>query len=168
MRGEPAGVQAAIVIVCRDPSARASLSWELSKRYGADYQIVVCGRPAELEPWMRDLAAGGLPVALVIGGVGAQDPDGIEVLAAIRAIDPTALRVAAVRWGDWASVRSVFGAVTVGKIDHWVTRPVQTPAEEFHRSITEFLREWDSRPRRRLRGGAGYWRAMVRAVAGAA
>ena len=144
MRGEPAGVQAGIVIVCRDPSARASLSWELSRRYGADYQIVVRDRPAELEPWMRDVLAAGLPVALVIGGVGAQDPDGIEVLAAVRAIDPTALRVAAVRWGDWASVRSVFNAVTVGTIDHWVTRPVQTPDEEFHRSITEFLREWDS------------------------
>ena len=144
VRGQPAGAQAAIVIVCRDPSARASLSWELSKRYGADYQIVVCDRPAELESWMRDLLAAGLPVALVIGGVGAQDPDGVEVLAAIRAIDPTALRVAAVRWGDWESVRSIFDAVTVGKIDHWVTRPVEAPAEEFHRSITEFLREWSS------------------------
>jgi thioredoxin reductase (NADPH) len=50
--------------------------------------------------------------------------------------------VAAVGWGDWASVRSVFDTVTVGKIDHWVTRPVQAPAEEFHRSIAEFLAEW--------------------------
>ena len=90
---------------------------------------------------MRDLAAAGLPVALVIGGVGAQDPDGVEVLAAIRAIDPTALRVAAVAWGDWEAMRSVFDAVTVGKIDHWVTHPVQAPAEEFHRSVTEFLTE---------------------------
>ena len=65
-------------------------------------------------------------------------------MAAVRAIDPTALRVAAVGWGDWDAVRSVFGVVTVGKIDHWVTRPVQAPAEEFHRSITESLREWDS------------------------
>ena len=144
VRGEAAGAQAAIVIVCREPGAREILHRELSKRYGADYQIVVCDRPAELAAWMRDLRAAGLPVALVIGGVGAQDPDGIEVLAAIRAIDPTALRVAAVRWGDWESVRSVFDAVTVGTIDHWVTRPVQTPAEEFHRSITEFLREWSS------------------------
>ena len=144
VRGERAGAQAAIVIVCREPRVRAILNRELSKRYGADYQIVVCDRPAELEPKMRDLLAAGLPVALVIGGVSAQDPDGVEVLAAIRAIDPTALRVAAVRWGDWESVRSVFDAVTVGKIDHWVTRPVQTPAEEFHRSITEFLREWSS------------------------
>ena len=144
VRGEAAGAQAAIVIVCRDPGAREILHRELSKRYGADYQIVACGRPAELAPWMRDLRAAGLPVALVIGGVGAQDPDGIEVLAAVRAIDPTALRVAAVGWGDWESVRSVFDAVTLGKIDHWVTRPVQAPAEEFHRSITEFLREWGS------------------------
>jgi len=144
VRGESAGVQAAIVIVCRDPGARKILHRELSKRYGADYQIVVCSDPADLESWMRDLLRAGLPVALVIGGVGALDPDGIEVLAAIRSIDPTALRVATVGWGDWESVRSVFDAVTLGKVDHWVTSPVQTPAEEFHRSITEFLREWGS------------------------
>ena len=144
VRGDNAGAQAAIVIVCREPGAREILSRELSKRYGADYQIVACGRPAELAAWMRDLGTAGLPVALVIGGVGAQDPDGIEVLAAVRRTDPTALRVAAVGWGDWDSVRSVFDAVTAGTVDHWVTRPVQAPDEEFHRSITEFLREWNS------------------------
>jgi thioredoxin reductase len=144
VRGETAGAQAAIIIVSREPAAREILRRELSKRYGADYQIVICGRPADVEPWIRDLLKAGLPVALVIGGVGRQDPDGIEVLAAIRAIDPTALRVAAVSWGDWQSVRSIFDAVTVGTVDHWVTRPVQSPDEEFHRSITEFLREWSS------------------------
>jgi thioredoxin reductase len=153
--GETDGAQATIVVVCRDPDAREILHRELSKRYGADYQIVVCARPGELALWMRDLAAAGLPVALVIGGVGAQDPDGIDVLAGIRAIDPTALRVAAVGWGDWEAVRSVFDAVSLGTLDHWVTRPVQAPAEEFHRSMTEFLREWDSR-----RGG-GFERAWV-------
>jgi thioredoxin reductase (NADPH) len=140
--GEAAGAQAAIIIVGRDAGTREILYRELSKRYGADYQIVVCGRPAELAPWLRDLRAAGLPVALVIGGVGAQDPDGIEVLAGIRAVDPTALRVAAFGWGDWSSERSIFDAVTVGKIDHWVISPAQTPAEEFHHWITEFLREW--------------------------
>ena len=143
-RGETAGARAAIVIVSREPGAREILHRELSTRYGADYQILVCGRPAELAPWMRDLRKAGLPVALVIGGVGGPDPGGIEVLAAVRGIDPTALRVAAVRWGDWPSVRSVFDAVTLGTVDHWVTRPVQAPDEEFHRSVTEFLREWSS------------------------
>src|SRR5215470_8244727 len=136
---EPAWAQAAIVIVSRDPGAREILRRELAKRYGRDYQIVVCGQPADLAPWMRDLRAAGLPVALVIGGVGAQDPDDIEVLAAVRAIDPTALRVAAVGWGDWQSLRAIFDAVATGRIDHWVFAPVQTPAEEFHNLITEFL-----------------------------
>ena len=144
VRGEDAGAQAAIVIVCREPGTREILHRELSRRYGADYQILVCDRPAELAARMRDLRKAGLPVALVIGGVGAQDPDGIEVLASVRRIDPTALRVAAVHWGDWESARSVFDAVTAGTLDHWVNRPVQTPDEEFHRSVTEFLREWAS------------------------
>jgi thioredoxin reductase (NADPH) len=142
--GETAGTQATIVIVSRDPGAREILHLELTKRYGADYQIVVCDRPAELESSMRGLRAAGRPVALVISGVGAQDRDGIEVLAGLRAIDPAALRVAAVSWGDWESVGTVFDAVTLGTVDHWVMSPVQAPAEEFHRSITEFLRDWSS------------------------
>ncbi len=140
--GETGEAQAAIVIVSGDPGTREILHRELSKRYGTDYQIVACARPGELESWMRDLRTAGLPVALVIGGVGAADPDGIEVLATVRAIDPRALRVAVVGWGDWDAVRSVFDAVSLGSLDHWVNRPVQAPAEEFHRSITEFLREW--------------------------
>jgi thioredoxin reductase (NADPH) len=144
VRGDTGRAQAAIVIVGHDLGVREILYRELSGRYGADYQIIVCDRPAELTPWMRDLRAAGLPVALVIGGVGGGDLDGIQVLSGIRAIDPTALRVAAVGWGDWDAVRSVFDAVTAGAVDHWVTHPVQAPAEEFHHSITEFLREWAS------------------------
>jgi thioredoxin reductase len=140
--GAAAEAQAAIVIVSGDPAVRGILHRELSKRYGTDYQIAVCDRPGQLEPWMRDLRAAGLPVALVIAGVGSQDPDGIEVLATVRAIDPRVLRVAVVGWGDWDAVRSVFDAVSLGTVDHWVNRPVQAPAEEFHHSITEFLREW--------------------------
>ena len=143
-RGATAAARAAIVIVGHHPGAREVLHRELSKRYGADYRLVVCDQPAELAARMRDLLAAGLPVALVIGGVGAQDPDGIEVLSAVRSIAPTALRVAAVGWGDWQAVRSVFDAVALGTVDHWVTGPATAPAEEFHRAITEFLREWAS------------------------
>ena len=139
------GVKAAIVVACRDAAARQVLEQELRKRYGADYHIAVCDHPAELEIRVKEVLAAGTPVALVIAGVGAQHPDDIEVLAAIRAIDPTASRVAAVRWGEFEAARPLFDAVTVGKIDHWVMQPVQTPDEDFHRAITGFLSEWDSR-----------------------
>ncbi len=139
------GVKAAIVVACRDAAARQVLEQELRKRYGTDYHITVCDHPAELETRVKEVLAAGTPVALVIGGVGAQDPDDIEVLAAIRAIDPTASRVAAVRWGEFEAARPLFDAITVGKIDHWVMQPVQAPDEDFHRAITGFLSEWDSR-----------------------
>src|SRR6516165_9330145 len=142
--GRAGGRRAAIVVVDRDADDREILSRELSKRYGADYSIAVCDKPEELEPRVRELIAAGTPVALVIGGVGEADPVGIEVLARVRAIDPTASRVAAVRWGAWDTARPIFDAISMGKIDHWVTRPVQSPDEDFHQEITQFLGEWSS------------------------
>ena len=139
------GGRPAIVIVCRDAMEREAFGRELSGRYGMDYRIVHCGDPAELGTVIRGLLAAGTPVALVIGGVGEADPDGIEVLAPVRAIDRTISRVAAVRWGEWDSARPVFDAVTMGKIDHWVTCPVQSPDEDFHETITRFLGEWRNR-----------------------
>ncbi len=138
-------LSAAIVLVSSDPAALRGLGQELAKRYSADYEIVLCGQPSALENQIRDLLAAGIPVALVIGGVGAQDPDGIDVLAAIRSVDPTASRVAAVRWGEFDAARPLFDAVALGQIDHWVMRPVQTPDEDFHHAITGFLSEWGSR-----------------------
>jgi thioredoxin reductase (NADPH) len=136
------GQQAAIIIVSRDPATRQTVSRELVSRYSADYRILACAQPDELAPLLGRLAAAGTPVALVIGGVGAEDPDGIDVLASVRAVDPAASRVAAVRWGEWETARPTFDAVTLGKVDHWVTRPEQIPDEEFHHSITQFLSEW--------------------------
>ena len=133
------------MIVGRDGGIRKTLAEELSGRYGMDYRIAVCDDPAELEPVIRELLASGAPVALVVGGVGETDPDGIEVLARVRAIDRTVSSVAAVRWGEWDTARPVFDAVTTGKVDHWVTCPVQSPDEQFHESITRFLGEWSSR-----------------------
>ncbi len=141
----PGAERAAIVIVGRDASVRKALNEEISGRYGVDYRIVVCDEPALLEAMIRELLAAGTPVALVVGGVGETDPDGIELLARVHVIDRAISRVAAVVWGEWDTARPVFDAVTMGKIDHWVTRPVQSPDEQFHESITRFLNEWSSR-----------------------
>ena len=140
----PGRERAAVVVAGRDAADRETLGRVLSGRYGTDYRIVVCDESAELGSRITELLAAGMPVALVIGGVSEADPDGIEVLARVRVIDRTIFRVAAVRWGEWDTARPVFEAITMGKIDHWVTSPVQTPDEEFHESITRFLGEWSS------------------------
>jgi hypothetical protein len=117
--------------------AQEALDRELTKRYSADYQIIFCP-PEALESRVRELLDIGVPVALAIGRLGEHDQDGLEVLGAVRRLDPATLRVASVRWGDWDTARPSFDAVTMGKIDHWVMGPEQVPDEEFHRSIAGF------------------------------
>jgi len=134
-----------VVVVSRDAAARQGMHGELAKRYGADYQIVACAEPAGLAALLAGLRAAGTPVALVISGIGGQDPDGIETLSAVHPIDSTALRVTAFRWGDFETAGPVFDAVTLGKIDHWLPRPEGARDEEFHRAITEYLSEWGTR-----------------------
>jgi thioredoxin reductase len=141
---------AAIVVVGGDNAARERIHHELAWRYSTDYQIVTCDYPPGLPAQLQALRAAGTPAALVVGGVSGQDPDGMEVFAAVRPAEPTALRVAAVRWGDWAAAQPVFDGLTLGKIDHMALGPEASPDEEFHRSITEFLSEWS------IRRGGGF------------
>ena len=137
--------RAAIVVVGRDDATRQRVHRELAWRYSTDYQIVTCDYPPGLAAQLQALRAAGTPAALVVGGVSGQEPDDIETFAAVRPAEPTALRVAAVRWGDWAASQPVFDALTLGKIDHMAIGPEGSPDEEFHRSITEYLSEWTSR-----------------------
>jgi hypothetical protein len=158
---------AAIVILCRESGAREILQRELSKRYGMDYRITACGQAGDLTALILDYQQAGLPVALVIGAVDPQDLAGIGAFAAVRRLEPAALRLAVFSWGDWESARAVFDAVTLGTVDRWLTHPVQALDEEFHRAITESLgleqpAGWC------LRGGADHRRTLVGAIAGAA
>jgi len=133
-----------IVVVSRDEQVRRALGGELDRRYGDDYDIVTVESPQAADR-LGELADADRPVALVIAGVGGVDTDGIPVIADTRHHHPTALYVAAVRWGDFETAGPIFDALTVGRLDHWVLRPETERDEEFHRSITDLLSEWASR-----------------------
>jgi hypothetical protein len=98
---------AAIVVVSRDSAIRQRIHHELAWRYSTDYKIVTCDYPPGLAAQLRALRAAGTPAALVVGGVSGQDPGDVEVFAAVGPVEPTALRVAAVRWGDWAASQPI-------------------------------------------------------------
>ena len=133
-----------VVVVSRDERVLAALGDELRKRYGADYDVVTVATD-QAATRLRGLAEADVPVALVIGGVGGEDGDGIAAISDVRHLHPTALHVAAVRWGDFETARPIFDALTIGRLDHWVLRPESDRDEEFHRSVTELLSEWRAR-----------------------
>jgi thiamine monophosphate kinase len=74
--GGTAAGRPAVVVVSRDAAARQGMHSELAKRYGEDYQIVVCAEPAGLAALLAARRAAGTPVALVISGIGGQDQTG--------------------------------------------------------------------------------------------
>jgi thioredoxin reductase len=133
--------RAALVVLTRDDEARATVTAELRRRYDADYAIVACGRPEDA----ADRLAGGLPVAAIFGGLGAADPDGLEVLRAMHREHPGAMAIAVVRWGAFETARPIFEAVTLGQLDRWVYVPEVVGDEEFHKAVTEILEEWSAR-----------------------
>jgi thioredoxin reductase (NADPH) len=125
--------------VSADPHLRELLERELTKRYGADYGVLTYAATSDVPAEAEE------PVALLLAGFGGADPDGLERLTELGVVHRSALRVAVVRWGDWTTAEPVFEAVTVGGIDRWLTAPQETPDEEFHSRITEYLEEWAAR-----------------------
>ncbi|HET9874060.1 MAG TPA: FAD-dependent oxidoreductase [Propionibacteriaceae bacterium] len=129
----------------RDPAFRDEIGRELSKRYEADYDLVVCSDATELMDRLQALRTETRVVAAVLGGFGPQDAGGLDALAEVAGLHPEAVRACVVRWGDLDTAGPIFEAITLGKVDSWIYRPQGSGDEEFHLAITELLDEWSSR-----------------------
>jgi thioredoxin reductase (NADPH) len=135
-------LRAALVVLTRDDEVRGTVTGELDRRYGRDYEIVGCSVPAEAG---ERLAGAALPVAALFGGMGGQDPDGLEILRGLHRDHPGAMAIAVVRWGDFDTAQPIFEAITLGQLDRWLYVPETVGDEEFHRAVTEILDEWSAR-----------------------
>ena len=134
--------RAALVVVTRDDDVRTTTTDELERRYGRDYAVVSCTRPEDVAGELVQLH---LPAAVLFGGLGAADPDGLDVIRSLHRDEAAAMAVALVRWGDFDTARPIFEAVTIGQLDRWLYAPEVSGDEEFHRAVTEILDEWSSR-----------------------
>ena len=133
------------VIACADDDDedRATVMRELTARYDADYTIVDDPTPAAGLERLRILRDEGVEVALVLASHRMADTAGPAFLAAAHLIHPTARRGLLIDWGEDRSARGpIMRACALGQADHYLARPVESPDEHFHRSITEFLDEW--------------------------
>jgi len=136
-----------IVLVVEDEDeARARMRSELERRYGGDYRIACEGSAlaalAKLERW-RSAAE---PVALVLADQWMPELTGEEFLARAKALFPDAKRALLVSFGAWGDRRTadaMLRAMATGRMDYYVLKPWRRADELFHRSITEFLYEWE-------------------------
>ena len=115
------------------------------ERYARDYRVV-CGPSTEatlrrLESLRRD----GERVAVVLAARGDADLRGEEMLARVNDLHPHAKRGLLIEfgaWGDDDTADAIRHAMGRGHIDYYVLKPWSEPDELFHRTVSEFLHEW--------------------------
>ncbi len=142
----PAGPRPAIVVALPDAEQDHHVEQELLRRYGADYDIVrtrtAQGATELLDRLRKDRAA----VAIVLADQSLPDLAGAGFFAHVASLYPEAKRGLLVGWGAWgdpAVAAEILRLVGLGRIHYYVLKPWRPRDEYFHRTITEFLLEWE-------------------------
>jgi thioredoxin reductase (NADPH) len=131
-----------LMAVDDDPAALGLLKQELDKRYGVDYQVI-CQANAEAGlRGLQRLQADGEQVALVLADQWMPTMTGVQLLAHVRGLHPTAQRALLIDWGDRSTGEPILEAATFGQIDDWIAKPTQPHDERFHQAVSGFLYEW--------------------------
>jgi thioredoxin reductase (NADPH) len=136
----------AMLVVEDESEARALIRGELQRRYGSDYHVVCQGSAVAALGKLEQWRARGRPVALVLADQWMPDLTGEEFLARSKALFPNAKRGMLVNfgaWGDRQTADAMVRAMARGRMDYYVLKPWRRADEYFHRTITDFLQEWE-------------------------
>lgn len=140
-----AGGRLVIIAVDDHATAHERLRLELERRYDRDYDIVVEGSAGAALSAVEAAAIAGQRVAVVLASQWMADRDGIDLLAQVRRMSPRTKRcllIAPDDWGRESTAVAIQGAIATGCIDYFLSKPITSPDEQFHRTITAFLQEW--------------------------
>ena len=131
-----------VVVVDDEDASRQALARELKGRYGAHYRIVSSASPEEALAGLKQFQGEGADVPLVLADQWMPGRTGAQFLARVRELLPTARRGLLISWGDQSAVSAIVEAAALGQIDFYLPKPVWSPDEQFHRTITESLEQW--------------------------
>lgn len=135
-------VDPVLLLASVDETTRQVIGSELRRRYGADYEVVVCADYAHARAVLEGLRRWEREVALVIACYGPDDREGLDFLRRAYSLHPSAKRAVAAIWGDFASTKDVFAAISHGHAELLLLRPERHRDEEFHGTITDALDDW--------------------------
>ena len=142
----PADVSAPLLVAVDDaPALLRDVERELRNRYEPDYRVRCLCSAGEGLATLRELAAAGEQVALVLAGERLSGAPGTDLLAEVRSLFPHAQRVLLIGWGrlgDSETGDAIFEAISRGRMDHFALRPSPPPDELFHQSVSTFLLTW--------------------------
>ena len=128
-----------VLVVDDDVHDLRSLREELIRRFGSDYEVNAEPSPAGALRALRELRAKGREVALVIADMWMAGMTGVELLMHARHVYPEGKRAVIWSYGDMRALEPLYGAMALGGVDDYLTRP-WIPAEQgLYRPVEELL-----------------------------
>jgi thioredoxin reductase (NADPH) len=134
-----------ILAVDDEPTALGKISGDLQRRFDRDYEVIFELSAHRALAVLEDLSAKDRRLAMVLADQWMPDMTGVELLARVKELYPSAKRALLVPWGGWgdsATSGAIREGMARGAIEYYLLKPWISPDELFYRSITEFLHEW--------------------------
>lgn len=138
------------LVVDADEEQLGRLERDLTRRYGADYEVLTAASPAGGLALLEDLSGAGRDVALVF----ADQADTAGALSALYArtheLFPAAGRMMLLTYADLTTNPRLNEAMTLGEIDDWMMTPWNPPEVSLYPGVGQLLSDWtaaSARPR---------------------
>jgi thioredoxin reductase (NADPH) len=132
----------ALVVVQGDTDTPAVLEQALTRRFGADYQVVAINAPAAVLEELGRLSQAGEQVALLLADQWLHGMTGVEFLCQAHALHPAAKRVLLITYGDVAAGVAGLQAMALGQLDRWLNTPFGPPELQLYPAVSELLSQW--------------------------
>jgi thioredoxin reductase (NADPH) len=131
-----------ILIVDDEVSGLQALQEALTRRFGADYDVIARGSAHEALELLAGLKARCAEIALVIADQWMPEMEGVQLLGRAHRIDRGAKRALLVAWGDRRSGPTILEGCAFGKLDNYLLKPFSPPEVHLYPMVEEFLSEW--------------------------
>ena len=134
---------APVILMVMGDDAMSRTEREVRTRYGSEYEVLRVEFASTAKSLLRALVDDGKEVALVIAGLQIPDETAEQLLAWTRDLHGNTKRALIVSWDDVDAKERVLKAMSLGETESWAYAPVAERDEQFHRTISELLEEWD-------------------------
>src|SRR6266540_2498560 len=131
-----------VLVVDDDGDVLAALEAALARRFGTDYQILAERSPAAGLRTLERLRRQDLVVAVVIADQWMPHMTGLDLLARVRQLHPSARRLLLIGVWDRSANQPMSQAMTLGRLDGWVLKPWEPAEEHLYLPVSEQLTEW--------------------------
>ncbi len=138
-----------LMVFDADGEALRLMQRELEREYGNRYGIVGVTSGREALDTLERLKANNDPVALLLAEHRMPQMTGVDLLERASKLFPDAKRVLLT---DYTDAEAAVSAIRSAGIDHYLTKPWQSPDQNLYPALNDLLMDWEARSRPAFKG----------------